>query len=332
MKIGKKKIGNTNRVYIVAEAGINHNGDISIAKKMIKTASRCGTDAIKFQTIIPEELFSKKLNPDLYKLSKKWVFNIEQHKQLKKFADKNNIEFFSTPMGKKSLQILEKINVNVIKIASGDLDNIELITAASKTGIPLMISTGMSNLSEITNIVKQLKKLKSKFLLLHCISSYPTNTTDANLSTITFLKDKFHVPVGYSDHTLGIETCLAATALGACVLEKHFTLDKKMTGPDQKLSADPDELAELVSKVRIIEKSLGIPRIKVTKPEQKFRKAMRKSIGAARDLKKGTKLKKSDLTLFRPGTGIPPIKMKNLIGKRILKNVRQGELLSKTMF
>lgn len=332
MKIGKKNIGNGKPVFIVAEIGINHNGDIEIAKKMIKIASECGADAVKFQTIIPDEFFSEKNNQELYELSKKWVFNYEQHKLLKRFAEKSGIEFFSTPFGKKSLNILKQIDVKILKISSGDLDNMELITTAAKTGIPLIISTGMSTLSEIQNTADHLSKMKCNFVLLHCNSSYPSPVRDANLSTIPFFKKIFSVPVGYSDHTLGIDACLSAVSMGASIIEKHFTLDKKMEGPDQKLSANPKELKEMISKIRTIEKLIGTPRSGITQSEKKFRKSMRKSIHSVTYIKKGTTIKKSMLTLFRPGDGIPPSMIPNLVGMKIKKDVKKGIKLRHDMF
>jgi len=332
IRVNKRKIGEKNPVYIVAEAGINHNSDMKIAKEMIKIASKCGADAIKFQTIIPDELFSERINPDLYKMSKKWFLNKKQHTELLNYAKKNKIEFFSTPFGNKSINILREVGVKLLKIASGDLDNKELINQAASLGIPIIISSGMSTIKEIATTVNFLKKKKHKFILLHCNSSYPTPSEDANLLTIPFLKQKFRVPVGYSDHTQGIEACLAAVSLGAILIEKHFTLNKNMEGPDQKLSSDPIEFGELVKAIRTTEKMIGTHRNGVTNSEKKFRKLMRKSVGTARDLTKGTKIKKSDLTLFRPGTGINPKMLEKLVGKTVKKSVKKGQLVEWNMF
>ncbi len=332
IKVNHRTIGNEHSTFIIAEAGINHNSDIDIAKKMIKAASKCGANAIKIQTIIPDEILSEKINPKLFQMVKNWSLSQAQHQELKNFAKKNNIEFFSTPLGKKSINILRKIKVNLVKIASCDLDNIELIKQSTELGVPLIISTGMSSISEIASTVDFLKKQKSKFILLHCISSYPAPIEDANLSTIPFLRETFHVPIGYSDHTEGIEACLAAVSLGACVIEKHFTLDKNMEGPDQKLSADPKEFTQLVKSIRIIEKTIGTHRTGITNSEVKFRKLMRRSIGAYREIPAGTKLRKSDLILIRPGTGIPPNMKEKLAGMTVKKRVEKGELLTWSMF
>ena len=215
MKIGKRKIGSEYPVFIVAEAGINHNGDIEIAKEMIESVSKSGCDAIKFQTLFPEELFSQKLNPDWYDLINKWVLSKNQHIQLIKHAKKNNIEFFSTPVGLKSAKLLQSVNVNCIKIASGELTNHEMVNAIAKMKIPMIVSTGMSTISEIMSVVELLEKQNAVFSILHCNASYPSPIEDSNLLTIPHSRNIFNVPIGYSDHTIGNEACFAAVSLGA---------------------------------------------------------------------------------------------------------------------
>ena len=252
LRIGKYEIGAGKPVFIVAEAGINHNGDIEIAKEMIESASKFGVNAIKFQTLFPEELFSEKLNPEWFSLIKKWSFTKKQHLELMKYADKNGIEFFSTPVGKKSAKLLQDIGVKTIKIASGELTNHELIRTIAKMKIPMIISTGMATISEILSSVGIVRKENCPFVLLHCNASYPSPIEDVNLSTIHYLQEIFKVPIGYSDHTVGNEACLTAVSLGACIIEKHFTLDKNMEGPDQKLSADTKEFSDLVQRIRIV--------------------------------------------------------------------------------
>ena len=200
--------------YIVAEAGINHNSDIEIAKKMIEIAAQCGANAIKFQTFTPDELFSEAVNPELYNLSKTWVLNKKDHIELQKHAKKNKIDFFSTPCGIKSANLLKKLKVPFMKIASGELTNLELIDHISKMQIPMMISTGMTSISEISKVIEIVQTNKCEFSLLHCVSSYPAKSSDANLSTIPQLRNMFNVPVGFSDHTVGVDVSLAAVALG----------------------------------------------------------------------------------------------------------------------
>lgn len=331
IEIGNRKIGMGKPVFIIAEAGINHNGDIELAKQMVDEAAKCGVDAIKFQTLLPEELFSKKLNPDIFDYCQTLSFDKKQHIELKKCAEKNGIEFLSTPVGSKTAKLLHEIKINAFKIASGEINNLELVTQIAKYGKPMIISTGMSTLSEIITTIEKIKAYNCPFAILHCISCYPTKTNDANLSTITYFQNIFDVPVGYSDHTLGNEACLTAVALGAEILEKHFTLDKNMDGPDQKLSGDITEFKELVQKTRNIQKSLGIPRTKSYAAETKFKDIMRVSIGTLTNIKSGTKITKSMLTYFRPGTGISPTMIEQIIGLKINQDVEKGTHLKWNM-
>ena len=323
-----RKNGLKNSTYLIAEAGINHNGDFNIAKKMIESAAASGANGIKFQTINPDELFSKNINSELYELSKDWILTKKDHLELQKYSKKNKIDFFSTPFGLKSAKLLQEIKVPIIKIASGEITNHNLIKYLSKMKIPMLVSTGMTTISEIAEVVELIKQYDCPFTLLHCVSSYPTLAKDANLSTIQYLKNTFKVPVGFSDHTTGIEVSLAAVALGASVIEKHFTLDKNMPGPDQKLSLNPSEFLQLSEKTRLIEKSLGTPRSNVIKSEIRFRENMRKSLGIKSDLTAGTKLKHSMISLFRPGTGIPPNMINNIVGRTVNKPIKAGTLLS----
>ena len=319
-------------VYVIAEAGINHNSDIQIAKKMIEVASKCGADAIKFQTFTPDELFSELINPELYNLSKTWVLTKNDHFELQKHAKKNKIAFFSTPCGVKSANLLKKIKVPFMKIASGEITNLDLIDYISKMKIPMMISTGMTSISEISKVVEIVQSNNCPFSLLHCVSSYPAKHSDANLSTISYLQKTFDIPVGFSDHTLGIDVSLAAVALGATIIEKHFTLDKNMTGPDQKLSIDPKELSDLVKKIRIIEKAMGHSRKTIYKTEESFRTNMRKSLGTNQSIPANTIIKRSMITSFRPGIGIPPYLIDEFIGRKTKKSIKKGSLLNWNFF
>lgn len=317
-----------NSTYVIAEAGINHNGDIEIAKKMISAASYCNVNAIKFQSIIPQELFSETLDPKLFHMSKTWILTKDEHIELQKFALKNKIDFFSTPFGKKSAKLLQEINVPIIKIASGELTNDNLISYVAKSKKPLLLSTGMSDISEIFHAVNIIKSLKCPMVLLHCISSYPTKHRDTNLATIPFLQKIFNVPIGFSDHTLGLDASLTAVSLGASVIEKHFTLDKNMDGPDQKLSLDPKEFSTLVKKIHKIKEMIGNVRTSPLESEQIFRKNMRKSLVAIKEIPKGKIITKSMMSLCRPGIGIPPNMMMHVLGRKTKKPVKKGTLLS----
>jgi sialic acid synthase SpsE len=324
--IGTKKIGKNFPTYVIAEAGINHNGNLEIAKTMIEKAAHCGVDAIKFQTLTPDELFSKTLSPKLFELIKKWSLTKKDHKILKKHAEKNGIDFLSTPIGKKTAKILFDINCKAIKLSSGDLNNFELISFLTDKKIPLIISTGMSTISEITSVMEFLLNKNSQFCFLHTTSSYPTLDTDANLINIKYFQNIFPVPIGYSDHTIGNEACMTAISLGACIIEKHFTLDKQMEGPDQKLSADVNDFSNLVKSIRKIEKMFGTKRIGPINSEIQFQKNMRRSIVFKHNLKKNTILKKSDLIIVRPGIGVSPIMLKHIVGLKIKRNVKEGTL------
>ncbi len=332
LKIGNHKIGKNEPVFIMAELGINHLGNIRLAKKLISAAAKCGANAIKFQTIFPEEVYSKKIEPEIFHLLKKSQLTKKQWIELKNYAKRMKIEFFSTPAGEKSLKLLKEIGVPCIKIGSGELNKLSLIKNTAKLGKPMIISTGMSTLPEISSIVKIVKKENCPFILLHCNSCYPSPIHDTNLSTINFLEKKFKVNVGYSDHTVGISACLAAVALGACVIEKHFILNKSAWKKESKLSSNPREFTTMVHHIRTIEKALGSPRSGITNSEKNSRKSMRYSVATILDIKSGTKINRSMLTILRPGTGISPSEINNLIGLKINKNVKEGNLLRWNMF
>jgi len=331
LEIGSRKIGSGKPTFIIAEAGINHNGDMELAKQMVDEAAKCGVDAIKIQTLLPEELFSKKLNSEIYDYIQTLSFNKKQHIELKKRAEKNGIEFLSTPVGSNTAKLLNEIKCNTFKIASGELNNLELVSQIAKYGKPIIVSTGMSTLSEIMTTIEIIQEHNCPFAILHCISCYPTKINDANLSTIPYFQNIFDAPIGYSDHTLGNQACLSAVALGAKILEKHFTLDKNMEGPDQKLSGDTRDFKELVTETRKVEKSMGIPRTKPYSPEIKFKNLMRVSIGTSKNIQSGTKITKSMLTYFRPGTGIPPTLIDQIIGLRVNQDVEKGTHLTWNM-
>lgn len=327
MKINSKIIGSQS-TYVIAEAGINHNGDIKIAKEMISRASTIGVDAVKFQTFFPEELFSESLNPDLFDWVKELSFTKKEHLELMNYAKDLKIEFLSTASGKRSLNLLLDIKIKAIKIASTDVNNLDFIKLIAKSKLPIILSTGMSSLPEIIDAHNIITEQKSPHCILHCISSYPTPLNQTHLSNINYFQSLFDVPIGYSDHTIGIDAPLSAVTLGASVIEKHFTLDKNMDGPDQKLSSDPNEFKLLVKKIRIIEKMLGKNRKKIFDSEKIFQTNMRKSIGASTNIPKNTKITRSMLQLFRPGTGIPPANMNYLIGLKTKQSIKKGQIIS----
>lgn len=264
--MGDRLIGPGEPCFIVAEAGINHNGNIEIAKELIEKAAQCGCDAIKFQTYITEQRVPR--NNPIFDVLKKGEFGFNQYQELFKLASKSGILFFSTTFDEESTTLLINLGVSAVKIASFDIVNLKLLKHVAEKRIPMIVSTGMANLSEVKGAVEIIKQFNTPFSLLHCISAYPTKSKDANLRVIQSLQREFDCPVGYSDHTLGIQIPILAVAAGANILEKHFTLDKNMEGPDHKLSADPQELREMVNQIHNVEKILGRNEIKLYEAER----------------------------------------------------------------
>lgn len=248
-------IGQTQKTFIIAEAGINHNGDIETAKKMIIEAKKAGADAVKFQTYITEKRVPK--DSEIYGILKKCELSNEQTRELNEFSKEQGIIFFSTPFDKESVDLLCEIGIPVFKLASFDIINKDLLKYVASKKKPVIFSRGMANEEEIKEAISILDNENVNYALLHCVSSYPTKKEDANLNIIKTLKKKFSCPIGYSDHTMGIEVPLLAVAAGACIIEKHFTLDKNMEGPDHKLSCEPQDLKEFVQEVRKMESIMG---------------------------------------------------------------------------
>jgi N,N'-diacetyllegionaminate synthase len=261
IKVTKKiRIGHDSRTFIIAEAGINHNGDLDAAFRLVKEAKLAGADAIKFQTYDTDKRVAKS-NP-VYEILKKCELTQDQQARIKNYAEDLDIVFFSTPFDEDSINFLQSINIPMLKIASFDIVNKKLILAAAATGLPLIISRGMASQGEIDEAVEICKAHSVEFSLLHCVSAYPAPKESVNLRIINTLQKKYSCPIGYSDHTLDIDASVYAVAAGACIIEKHFTLDKNMDGPDQKMSVDPIELKLLVSKIRELEIMLGEGEIK----------------------------------------------------------------------
>ena len=331
-KINSRTIGPGKPVYVIVEPGLNHFGSIDKAKELIKSASECGADAIKFQTIDPSEVYSEYFYPELVNKLKKSQFTKNEWLELQRYAKQLKIDFFSTPAGEKSLKLLNSINIPCFKIGSSELNKDSLIKNAAKIGKPIILSTGMSYLSEISSIMDIIKQKNCPFALLHTNSSYPSPIEDANLSTIPFLQKLFGVPIGYSDHTIGTEACLTAVALGATIIEKHFVLKDLAWNSEIKMSLNPSELKTMINQIRIIEKSIGSPRRGITKSEKKSRLSMRYSIAAAKDISSNTTIKRSMLTVLRPGDGISPSDIGFLSGLKIKNNIKKGQTLKWKMF
>tara|TARA_E500000178_G_C16958713_1_gene724957 strand:- start:126 stop:1136 length:1011 start_codon:yes stop_codon:yes gene_type:complete len=330
-KIGKKLIGGK-RVFIIAEIGVNHNGNLSNCKNLVKRAKSSGADAVKLQIINPEESYSKSTKS--YRTFKKNYLNYEEIKKIKSYAKKLSIILFATPGDFSSLSIIKKLNFPAIKISSGLLTNIPLIIEASKLKIPMIVSTGFANMNEIKEAVNKIKKIHNKIAILRCTSIYPVSHENLNLLSILNLKKNFNNIVGYSDHSLGDLACLTAVSLGSKIIEKHFTLDKKQPGADHKLSSTPEEFKLMVEKIRIIEKSLGDNNIFPTKIETKLKKFYHRTIIASCTIFKNQKLSRDNIALKRTnkiGTRIHPREFFNIIGKTSKKKITKDEIINYRM-
>ncbi|MDC0931515.1 N-acetylneuraminate synthase [Methylophilaceae bacterium] len=337
-----------NSCYIIAEAGVNHNGSEEIAIKLIQAAAESGADAVKFQTFKAENLVSKESKTAEYQklqtgedkqyfMLKKLEISEELHIKLMNQCKKSGIEFLSTPFDIESAKFLLDLGMRKIKVPSGELTNIPYIIELAKFDIPMIISTGMSNLDEIKNTLIEIKNLRKvkKFkrplcemiTILHCTSNYPAKNKDINLRAMKTIEKEFNVPVGYSDHTEGLFVSVNAVAMGATIIEKHFTLNKDMSGPDHKASLEPEELKEMISQIRRIEECLGSEIKSPTENEMPIRSLMRRSVVLTCDKKANEVLKLEDLELLRPGHGIAPVDMKKVVGKKLLVDCKIGTTL-----
>ena len=324
------------QTLIIAEAGVNHNGSLSIAKKLIDVSVKAGADAIKFQTFKADLLvsrFAKKSDyqerttsklESAYEMLENLELSEEQHVKLIKYANKKGILFLSTPFDEQSVDLLIKYKIPILKISSGDITNLPFLQYLASKNKPIILSTGRSTIKEVKEAVTTILKTgNTKLSLLHCVSNYPASFNSLNLRAIETLKKEFDLPVGFSDHTLGIEASVAAVALGAEIIEKHFTINKNLTGPDHRASLDPSELEKLVESVRNIEQALGDGIKRPAKSERCGTQLIRKGLTAKTDIKKGTILTNEMIVLKRPAKGIEPKCLDKVLGQRVLKNIRQ---------
>jgi len=323
------------RVFIIAEAGVNHNGDINIAKKLIDVAVEAGTDAVKFQTFKTEHLVSKTArkadyqintsdsNESQFEMIKKLELDSETHIKLLAYCQEKNIMFLSTPFDHDSINFLNKLGLDTFKIPSGEITNLPYLKHIGSLNKKVILSTGMSNIEEIEKALDVLINTGSKkenITILHANTEYPTPMADVNLRAMQTIAKTFNTLVGYSDHTLGIEIPIAAVALGATVIEKHFTLDKKMKGPDHKASLEPDELKAMVTAIRNIENALGNGVKKASNSEIKNKVIARKSIVAIKVIKKGDVFTEKNIATKRPGNGISPMRWEKVLGMKARKD------------
>ena len=338
-----------NKVLIIAEAGVNHNGSYENAKKLILAGAEAGVDYVKFQTFKANKLVSifaekadyQKINTNdentsHFEMLKKLEMPEIWHYDLIKYAESLNVKFLSTGFDEESIDFLDSINIDLYKIPSGEITNKPFLEHIAKKKKPIIVSTGMANLAEVRAAIEVLNKngvQKKSITILHCNTEYPTPMTDVNLKAMLALKEEFDVNIGYSDHTIGIEVPIAAVALGANVIEKHFTLDKSMEGPDHKASLDPLELKQMVNAIRNIENALMGSGIKEpSASEIKNIQIARKSIHTNKPLEKGHIIKKEDLIMMRPGDGISPMDMDLYLNKQIATNLPEGHKFSKNDF
>jgi N,N'-diacetyllegionaminate synthase len=331
-----------NRIFIIAEAGVNHNGSIKVAKQLIDTAKEIGADAIKFQSFKTEKLVIKKSNKAEYQkaagsieesqfdMLKRLELSESQQIALLKYANGKQIKFLSSPFDIESINFLDQIGLDIFKIPSGEITNLPYLRKIGKLKAKIILSTGMALLNEIEEAMNVLVKNGTRFddiIILHCNTEYPTPFEDVNLNAMQTIKSELKARVGYSDHTIGSEVSIAAAALGAEVIEKHFTLDKNMEGPDHKASMNPAEFEILITSIRNIELALGSGIKKPTKSEEKNISIVRKSIVAAKQINKGDKFTKENITIKRPGIGISPMKWDNVIGKIAPKDFIEDDLI-----
>jgi len=344
ISIGNHILGNSFPCFIIAEAGVNHNGSLDIACKLIDVAADAGADAIKFQTFHADQLVTVEAprasyqiqNSDndesQYEMLQRLALSLNDHKELFDYCRQRNILFLSTPFDKKSVDLLDELGVPAFKIPSGEITNHTFLEYIARKGKPLVISTGMSTLGEVDQAIETVESAGNRsFVLLHCVSNYPAEVADVNLRAMHTMQAAFGKPVGYSDHTLGIEVSLAAVALGAIVVEKHFTLDRSMSGPDHKASLEPNELVAMIQGIRKVESALGNGRKRPAASEANTASVARKSLVAGVDLAAGTLLTGEMIETKRPGTGLPPIMHPYLIGRILKQDVKAGTLLGLDM-
>lgn len=328
------------KVYIIAEAGVNHNGSLELAKNMVDKAKYAGADCIKFQTFISENIASKNavkaeyqkqetnINENQVDMLKKLELSFNEFAELNEYCKKREIEFLSTAFDFDSIDFLSSLEIKRWKIPSGDITNLPYLIKIAKLGKPVILSTGMSTMLDIKNAVSVLKEHGSgEITILHCTTEYPTPYKDVNLNAMDTIKKEFNVSVGYSDHTKGIEIPIAAVAMGALVIEKHFTLDRNMEGPDHKASLEPDELKSMVSAIRNVELAMGDGKKKPAASEIKNMAVARKSIVANKDIDKGEIFTEENLTVKRPGNGISPMKWFEVLGQAATRDFKEDELI-----
>ncbi len=341
IKIGNKKISEDSPVFIIAEAGVNHNGRLDLALKLVDAAKEAGADAVKFQTFkaegvmtenVPMAEYQKKntgKTESMLDMVRKFELKYEDFRKINKYCDRKKIMFLSTPhSGSESVDFLHSLKVPAFKFGSGDLNNLPVLRYAAKFKKPMILGTGMADMAEVKEAINCAKKAgNDKIIVLHCTTNYPCPVEEVNLRAMQTMMRDLDVLVGYSDHTLGIQVPIMAATLGACVIEKHFTLDKNLAGPDHKASLEPGELKEMVGAVRNVEKILGSSIKKPMKSEKEIAKVARKSIVTLNHIKKGEIFSPENIGIKRPGIGIEPKFFDKILGKKAKKDLQKDALV-----
>lgn len=340
VKIGHRLIGEGEPVFIVAEAGVNHNGKVGLGKKLVDAAKFSGADAVKFQTFRVQKIVTKYAEKadyqkqagrreSQYEMLRKLELSFEDIKRLFDYAKQRGIIFLSSAFDEESVDLLDQLGVCAFKVASGEITNLPLLRYVAEKKKPVILSTGMSTYEEVEEALGTLRKSGAKeIVLLHCITSYPARVEDANLRTIETLRNRFKLPVGFSDHTQSIVVPVVAATLGAVLIEKHFTISKDLPGPDHRASLEPSKFKEMVTAIREVEKSLGNGEKKLTADEEEIKKAVRRSIVARVRIPKGTVIREDMLDFKRPGTGLRPGDLGRVVGKKAKKGIEADELIT----
>jgi len=343
LRIGDKLVGDGEPCFIIAEAGVNHNGDFELAKKLIDVAKQAGADAVKFQTFKSEGVTTATTTMASYqernigdsesqvKMLRRLELEYELFEELKDYCDEKGIIFLSTPHSYDAINFLDPL-VPAHKIGSGDLTNIPSLEMIAKKGKPVILSTGMGTLEEIREAVDAVRnQANERIVVLQCVSNYPSSLEDQNIKAVQTLRKEFNVLTGYSDHTMSIIAPLIAVSLGACVIEKHLTLDRTLPGPDHKASLEPNELKEMIDSIRKAERALGDGIKKPTDEEVEIKRVTRKSLVAGVDIPEGTAISREMIEIKRPETGIRPKRLKDILGKKANRSIVKDEVITEDM-
>lgn len=341
IEIAHRRVGAGQPLFVIAEAGVNHDGDLAAAKQLIDVAAAAGADAVKFQTFRAEQLVTAEAAKADYQtratggdesqleMLRKLELSFDAFRELSAHCETRGILFLSTPFDEGAADFLDSLGMPAFKIPSGEITNLPLLDHIARKGKPMIVSTGMATLGEVEAAIETIQAAgNDRVIVLQCVSNYPADPSDANLRAMQTMRDALGVPTGYSDHTLGIEVSLAAAALGACVIEKHFTLDRTRRGPDHAASLEPAELQAMIAGIRVVERALGDGRKRPAASEANVAGVARRSLVAARDIRAGERVTNDMIAVRRPGTGLAPSLRQHVVGRVARADVKRGELLS----